>query len=206
MRPKKYFIGLRNPQHQQQNFMCIPACIKTILDNQFNLPHRISLRAVIASICNELPHDVYPRSREFIPKGTDEIIDSLKKLLKDYDMVPVEKVNFSKDGLLDLIASNIYPMIYLDLEEYYEYRGTKIRTKSDTFLYHSILVIGYDEDKEIFGLWDPLDSHEKKSYSFNEVRKIDYKTFLSCWDKIKSRVIYLFEKSKQKKLLYFSNI
>ncbi|ODS36724.1 hypothetical protein BEH94_04205 [Candidatus Altiarchaeales archaeon WOR_SM1_SCG] len=199
---KQHFIGLKNPQHQQQDHMCIPSCIKTILDNQFNLTHKISLGKITKEICDPLPHEYRQHYPKFIPKGITGIRESLTKLLKDYEIVVNHKINLSKDNLLSLIESDTYVIVYLDLEEYFGYRGTKISEKSDEFVYHSVVVIGYDEDKQIFGIWDPLDPYEKKKYSFDDVRKIDYKTFLSCWDKRKSRGIYLIdEKLKQKRLL-----
>ena len=198
MVPKYHFIGLKNPQHQQQEFMCTPACIKTILDNQFNLQHKISQKTITDTICDKIP--LYNR---WIPKGVDEIKSSLINVLKDHVIGIEEEINVSKDRLLKLISSDIYPMVFLELDEYYKYREVKVKETYGDFLSHCVIVVGYDENKEIFGLWDPLDPHEKKSYVFNDVRKIDYKIFLRCWDKAKSRIIYLYEKSKQKKLSSF---
>lgn len=198
MAPKSHFIGLKNPQHQQQGFMCIPACIKTVIDNQFNLPHRISQKTITEAICDKLPS-----YNLWIPKGVDEIKSPLIKVLKEHVIGIEEEINVSKDRLLKLISLDIYPLVFLDLEGYYEYRGVNVREKSEDFLSHCVIVVGYDESKEIFGLWDPLDPHEKKSYVFNDVRKIRYNIFLRCWDKAKSRVVYLYEESKQKKLSSF---
>ncbi len=201
---KQHFIGLKNPQHQQQDHMCLPTCIKTILDNQFNLRRKISLDKITKEMGDPLPHEYRQRYPKFIPKGVSEIQDCLAKLLKDYEILVNYKIDLSKDDLLRLIESNTYVIVFLDLEEYCKYRGIKIIEKSDVFVYHSVVVIGYDEDKQIFGIWDPLDPYEKKKYSFDNVRKIDYKTFLSCWGKTKSTSIYLLdEKLKQKKLTVF---
>ncbi len=198
MIPKHHFIGLKNPQHQQQSLMCIPACVKTIIDNQFKLSYKIGLRAIIKAMCEKVPN--YDK---FIPKALDDIKSSLRDLLKGHAIAVKEEMDVSKDELLKLISSGIYPMVYLAIDDYYRYRGVKVKEESDDILAHCVIVVGYDEDKEIFGLWDPLDSHEKKDYRFNDVRRIDYKTFLSCWGKAKSRVIYLFQESEQRKLNIF---
>jgi len=193
MIPRSHVLGLKNPSHQQQPMMCIPACVKTVIDNQFNF--KISLRKII-----EATGDRLEKYNAYVPKGLDDMQSSLKKLLDSYVIDVAEEVNVSKNKLLERILSGCYPIVFLNSEEYYRYKGVKVKGDPQVIESHAVVAIGYDEDKEEFYIWDPGDNADKKSYGYKDMRKIDYKTFLFAWGKSKSRMICLTQSSKQTKI------
>ena len=195
MIPRTHFIGLKNPSHQQQSLMCIPACVKTVIDNQFN--YKISLRKII-----EATGDRLDKYNAYVPKGLDDIQSSLQKLLENQVIAVSEDMNVSKNKLLENIISGCYPIVFLNIEEYYRCKGVKVKGDPEVGLVesHAVVVVGYNEDKEEFYIWDPEDNAGKKTYDYKDMRKIDYKAFLSAWAKSKSRMICLTQKSKQTRI------
>ncbi|MFZ2456835.1 MAG: C39 family peptidase [Candidatus Altiarchaeia archaeon] len=173
--------------------MCIPACVKTVIDNQFN--YKISLRKIIEATSDRL--DKY---NAYVPKGLDDIQSSLQKLLENHVIAVTEDINVSKNKLLETIVSGCYPIVILNTEEYYLSKGIKAKGDPDVIGYHAVVVVGYNEDKEEICIWDPEDNASKKTYDYKAMRKIDYKAFLSAWSKSKSRMICLTQKSKQTRI------
>lgn len=181
--------------HNPLEVLCVPTCIKNIVDNQFN---NINLsRSLINKWC-------YFRGNTQDILGLDALEEYFApKLLKNKNLAFQQLQPGRLIDITKLIEQKIFPVIVFKLEDYNKWKtNTHIEVEiAGSTTYHAMLVCGFDSDKEIIYLYDPLyDRYNKDKYkSQNQADiydKLSYLKFSQFWDKGFNSFMFWLEESK----------
>ncbi|GEM_PF-3314606 len=200
----KQYLGLKKPWNQPDFMMCIPTCLKTILDNQY--PNkRIPFSSISKGMSDKVNVLTVPRYEGYVPKPPDEVPESLNPYLKKRGLEINLNIGATKRNLINLIKRNIYPLVFLEIKKYFLYKGFKVHD-SKIINSHCIALVGYDDDTETYPIYCPINKWDyTRDYDINELDTIDYINFSEMWNLCQSRLLWVEEKAKgaQKKLEEF---
>lgn len=168
--------------HNPLEVLCVPTCIKNIIDNQFK---NVQLsRSLINKWC-------YFKGNTQDIMGLDALAEYLApKLLINKKIKYSEKQPGKIKDIKDLLNRNVFPTIIFKLEDYNTWKKkTSIEVeKAGSTTHHAMLVCGFNSSKEIIYIYDPIyDRYNPKKYkSKNPLELYDTMTFLDftrLWDK-----------------------
>lgn len=184
--------------HSPHEVLCVPTCIKIILDNQFkNI--QVSRRTLNRWCCFD------GKLQEIM--GIDALEEHFApKLMKSKKVKYYEKQPGRIKDLINLIHNKIFIVIIFRLEDYSEWKkksSISIEEAGST-VFHAMIVTGFDSEKELIYLFDPIyDKYNPKKYKgknpTDQYDKISYLDFTRLWDKAFDSFMFWFEEAKNVK-------
>jgi len=180
-----YFNDLKQPLHQTELASCVPTCIKVILNHQFSLSlkEKQIKKWLGYTILGCVPHSIRNLSEKLKREGIE---------LK-------EKIVKNEKELIDLIKNKHLPLVYFRAN-YLDGFSEEVEVDEDgNKYYHSVVLIGVDDEKEKFYIYDSLFSYGNVATLKIESVKVimPYPKFISELEKTDNRVFW-FERTKKK--------
>jgi hypothetical protein len=208
MESLKCFLGLKNAWNQPEPLMCMPTCIKVLLDNQF--PKK---RIGFSRISNCMRYRVRIPNLEqlpfYSPKPREDAVESLNSCLNkaEYNLTAIHKEFGKIDQLKNLLLMKKYIIIFVNRVKYLG-ESTDVNVVEENDIdEHTLLLCGFDEGRRSFMMFDPLPAYywkHTKNYTEPEIPVLEYKKLLEVWESHYCPFMWIQELDEaQRKLQHF---